>query len=249
MEAIERHNGLTTNKLKIIAAIAMFCDHFVSVFLPHDELISLLFRLLGRTAAPVFCFFIAQGFYYTRDRRKYIIRLLVLALISHIPYNLSFGYTFFQATSVIWPLALGLVALTAFKSEKIHLVLKLAIVAVCCALAYRANWNFVAVLWILMFGIFHGDLKRQIAAFCTIGVVFHLIPVFYRFGFFHDRFPQWFQLGIFLTIPLLLMFNGNMGKKSKFMAWFFYVFYPGHLLLLYLLNRFTPLAEVLGRLL
>jgi hypothetical protein len=254
MEATERYKLLTTNKLKIIATVTMFCDHFVSVFLPHDELLSLLFRLLGRTAAPIFCFFIAQGFHYTSNRRKYTIRLLVLALLSHLPYNSAFAYSFFQATSVIWPLALGLIALDAFKNEKIHIVFKLAIVAACCALAYRANWNFIAVLWILMFGLFHGNIKKQIFSFSVIGLFylainFNFVPYINRPGFFHEQFPQWFQLGIFLTIPLLLMFNGNLGKKSRFMTWFFYVFYPGHLILLYLLNRFTPLAEVLGRLL
>ena len=241
------YQQLTVNKLKIIAAVAMFFDHFVSVFIPHNELLNLIFRFSGRMAAPVFCFFIAQGFYYTSNVKKYIIRLLILAVVSHLPYNLSFGYSFFQATSVVWPLAMGLVALTTFKNEKIHIILKLIIVAACCAVSYTANWNFVAVLWILVFGVFHGNLKRQIIGFSIVGFVCHLVPQFYRFGFFNERFPQWFQLGIFLTIPLLLMFNGKMGKKCKVMTWFFYVFYPAHLMLLFLLNQFTPLAGVLGR--
>ena len=248
METMKAYRLLTTNKLKIIATVAMFFDHFVSVFLSHDALLSLLFRFSGRIAAPLFCSFIAEGFYYTSNVKKYIGRLLVFAAIAHLPYNLSFGLSFFQATSIIWPLSMGLTALAAFKNEKINLLLKFAIVAVCCAVSYTANWNFVAVLWILAFGIFHGNFQRQMAAFCTISVVFHLIPAFIRFGFFHQRFPQWFQLGIFLTIPLLVMFNGKPGKKSKFMTWFFYVFYPAHLILLYLLKQFTPLAEVLGSL-
>ena len=267
MVQMEAYKVLTANRLKIIAATAMFFDHFVSVFIPHNELLNLVFRLLGRTAAPIFCFFVAQGFHYTSNVKKYTVRLLILAVISHFPYNLSFGLTSFQriiqflemgeflaiarevfrATSVIWPLAMGLLALTAFKSEKINLIMKLAITAACCVLSFRANWNFVAVLWILAFGIFHGNFKRQIAAFCIISVVFHLIPAFIRYGFFHPRFPQWFQLGIFLTIPLLAMFNGKAGNKSRFMTWFFYVFYPGHLIFLYLLNQFTSLAEMLGR--
>ena len=249
METKKTYTFLNVNELKIIAAIFMFFDHFVSVFIPHNELISLIFRLLGRTAAPVFCFFIAQGFHYTSNLKKYIARLLVLALISHLPYNLAFGFSFFQATSVVWPLAMGLIALAALKSEKINIILKLAITAACCAVSYTANWNFVAVLWIVAFGMFHGNFKYQIAAFCVIGVIFHLAPQFYRFGFFHDRYPQWFQLGIFLAVPLLAMFNGKSGKKSKFMAWFFYVFYPAHLLLLLLLNKLTPIAKMISEIL
>ena len=244
---MESYKYLTANKLKIIAVAVMFFDHFVSVFLAHNTLISLMFRFSGRIAAPVFCFFIAQGFYYTSNLKKYILRLFVFAVVSHLPYNICFGLSFFQATSVIWPLFMGLIALASIKNEKINLPSKLAILALACALSYRANWNFVAVLWVVMFGLFHGNFKRQIIGFCIIGIVFHLIPAFIRFGFFHNVFPQWFQLGIFLAIPLLAMYNNKLGKKSRFMTWLFYVFYPAHLILLYLLNQFTPLAEVLGR--
>ena len=233
--SIKTSKFLTGNKIKIIAAAVMVFDHFVSVFIPHNELLNLLFRFSGRIAAPVFCFFIAQGFHYTSNIKKYIIRLLIFAAVSHFPYNLCFGLSFFQATSVIWSLALGLIALAAIKSEKINVFFKPLILVVCCALSYTANWNFIAVLWIVGFGIFHGDFKRQVAAFCVVGFV-HLIWQLRRFGFFDAMYPQWFQLGIFFAIPLLAMYNGQPGKKSRFMTWFFYVFYPAHLLLLYLLK-------------
>ena len=226
----------------------MFFDHFVSVFLPHNVMLNLVFRLLGRTAAPIFCFFITQGFHYTSNLKKYIGRLLIFALISHLPYNLCFGFLFFQATSVIWPLIMGLITLTAVKSDKIHFVLKLLILAVCCALSYTANWNYIAVLWVVMFGVFHGNFRRQIATFSIIGIFYLLIQPLRRHGFFHEIYPQWFQLGIFLAIPLLAMYNNMPGKKSKFMTWFFYIFYPAHLILLYLLNQFSSIEEVLGSL-
>jgi hypothetical protein len=226
----------------------MFIDHFAAVFLPHANILGLTLKLFGRTVAPIMCFLITEGYHYTSNRKKYIARLLAFAVISHLPYNIAFGYTFFQATSVIWPLSMGLIALMAFKSDKLHFFLKLIILTVCCALSIRANWNFVAVCWIVVFGLYRGNFKKQIAAFCVVGVMLHLVPTFYRFGFFHDAFPQWHQLGIFLAIPLLLMYNGKLGKKSKVMAWAFYVFYPAHLIFLHLLNKYTSLSEVLVRL-
>ena len=243
----------TANQLKIIALVLMFFDHFVSVFLPHNELLNLVFRVLGRTAAPVFCFFIAQGFYYTSDLKKYITRLLIFALISHIPYNLAFGLSIspLVATSVIWPLAMGLIALAVIKYEKIHIVLRIALVGVLCAVSYTANWNFFAVLWIVGFGLFHGDFRRQALSFCIIGAAY-LAWQLRRFGLFHPIYPQWFQFGIFLAIPLLAIYSGIQGKKSRFASLFFYVFYPAHLLFLFLLNHFTPLkqiiAEIIGKL-
>jgi hypothetical protein len=227
-------NLLTANKLKMIAMVLMFLDHYAAVFLPPDSMARMLLRLVGRIVAPVICFFIAEGYYYTSNKRKYILRLFVLALVSHIPFNITFGHSFspFEATSVIWALVLGLFALTVWKSD-FDIVLKLAVVMACCALAWTANWNFVAVLWILVFGMFHGNFKRQILAFCAVGLVFHLALVYHRFGF-----SNWYQLGIFLSIPMLAMYNGKLGKKSKIMAYSFYVFYPAHLLLLHLIDRF-----------
>jgi len=237
---INSSNPLDANTLKIIAMVLMFLDHFAVVFFPGDTLLHILFRFPGRIVAPVICFFIAEGYHYTSSRKKYILRLLALALISHIPFNITFGHTLspFEATSVIWALALGLIALSALKSEKLHVIVKALILALCCALAWTANWNFVAVLWIAAFGLFHGNFKRQILAFCAIGIVFHLALVYHRFGFAH-----WFQLGIFLSIPLLALYNGKLGKKSKVMAYSFYVFYPAHLLFLFFLDRFMPLVE------
>jgi len=191
------------------------------------------------------CFFIVQGYYSTSNLKKYITRLLIFAAISHLPYNLAFGYTFFQATSVIWPLAMGLIALTAIKSNELHILVKLIVLGLCCIVSIRANWNFVAVLWIVAFGLFQGNFLKQTIAFCIVGIVFHLALTFNRFGFFHEVFPQWHQLGIFLSIPLLAMYNGKLGKKSKAISWAFYLFYPAHLILLFLLNRFTPLREIL----
>ena len=239
---------LTANKLKIIASVAMLMDHFVSVFYGNNELISLIFRGFGRTAAPVFCFFIAQGFIFTSSFNKYLIRLLILAVISHFPYNLAFGYSLspLAATSIILPLAMGLIALYVCKNEKYHIIVKLAILAVSCAISYRANWSFFAVLWIVGFGLFQGNIKKQIAAFAAVGI-FYVLWRFRQFGFFPNENTQWFQLGIFLAIPLLLLYNGKQGKKSLFMTWFFYVFYPLHLLVLYLLKNFTTFSVLLGR--
>lgn len=226
----------------------MFLDHFASAFFPQNEMISLIFRFLGRMAAPIFCYFIAEGYYHTSNLKKYIIRLLVFAVISHFPYYLAFGLKFYES-SVILPLALGLIALTAVKSDKVHIILKFVILAVCCAVSYTSNWNFIAVLWIVAFGLLHGKFDRQMIAFFVICVFYLLIQPFRRFGIFNELQPQWFQLGVFLAIPLLAMYSGSQGKKSPAMKWLFYIFYPAHLILIFILRHFTSLDEVLNRIL
>lgn len=235
---------LTANTLKIIAIIAMFFDHFVTVFISHNMLIGMILRTPGRIAAPIMCYFIAEGYHYTSNLKKYIYRLLVFAAISHLPYNILFGYTFFQATSIIWGLAMGLIALAAVKSDKLNIIAKLAVLGASCALSITANWNYVAVLWIVVFGLLHGDFKSQMFGLVAVGILFHLIPTYFNYGPGHEGYPHWYQLGIFLAIPLLALYNGKLGKKTKFMSWFFYIFYPGHLILLYLLNKYTAISTL-----
>ncbi|MHB8096951.1 MAG: TraX family protein [Erysipelotrichaceae bacterium] len=242
----ENNFTLTSNQLKLIAIVAMFLDHFFAVFVSHNTLEGILLRFPGRIVAPIICFLMAEGFHYTSNRKKYILRLLALAVVSHLPYNLLFGFTFFQATSVIWALVMGLIALSAVKSEKVHIVLKPIIVAICSLLAITANWNYVAVLWIVSFGIFRGDFKKQILGFSIIGIIFHLIPTYLDFGPLHEVYPHWYQLGIFLAIPILVLYNGKLGKKSKIMSWSFYIFYPAHLLFLFYLDKLTFLAQLMG---
>ena len=241
----ETRISLNSNALKIIAMIAMLFDHFLAVFMSHDAVIGLMLRLPGTIAAPIFCYFIAEGYQYTSSKSKYIKRVLIFALISHLPYNISFGYSFFEATSVIWGLAMGLIALTAIKNDKLNIVLKLLILVVCCLLATTANWNYIAVLWIVVFGLYQGNFKRQMIGFSVVAILFHLIPTYLRFGPIHEGFPHWYQIGVFLAIPLLATYNGKRGKKSKIISWSFYVFYPAHLILLFLLDRFTSLSTLL----
>lgn len=95
-EAIQTKTGLNGNQLKLIAIIAMTVDHLAWVLFPGYSLqpAAIALHLLGRIAAPVFCFFIAEGFFYTHDLKKYILRLLLFAIPSHFAYLFCFGHSF-----------------------------------------------------------------------------------------------------------------------------------------------------------
>ena len=228
------HKVLTSNGLKCIAVAAMFFDHFFSVFLVQEGLAGSLLRITGRVAAPIMCYLVAEGFAHTRNVRKYLGRLFLFAVLSHFPYVAYFHLTWWKATSVIWGLFLGLLALTLAKSGKLSFPLKLAAVLACCLLAYPADWNYIGVLWILYFGLYQGDFKKQMLSFALIGIIVFLIPDLYHFGWEHT-----YQFGIFLAIPLLYLYNGKRGRKSRLIKWGFYVFYPVHLVLLELLRLLT----------
>jgi len=119
---------LNGNQLKIIAMLAMTIDHLICVIYPNYPtdwwIIGL--HIIGRMAAPIFWYFIAEGYHYTHNIKKYAVRLFIFAIISHFTYNFAFGIPFipfqtslFNQTSVIWSLALGLVALAVHGSSRI----------------------------------------------------------------------------------------------------------------------------------
>jgi len=221
---------LSGNALKNIALILMFLDHAVSGFMPHESIVTVLLHIPGRVVAPIMCYFIAEGHNKTSDTKKYIARLLVLSVVSHFPYVIYFGYEWWQATSVIWGLCLGLIALTAVKNETYPLWLKVGIVGLCCLLAVPANWNYISVLWIVAFGVFRGQFKLQIISFLLIGIGLYAIPVLWNMGDHHI-----YQFGIVLAIPLLALYKGRRGVHTALTKWGFYIFYPTHLVFLYLL--------------
>lgn len=78
---------LNRNALKIIALIAMIVDHIGLVFFPNIA----VFRIIGRVSFPIFAFFISEGYYYTKSKKKYIITLLIFAIISQPFYILMIG--------------------------------------------------------------------------------------------------------------------------------------------------------------
>lgn len=234
--------GLNGNQLKVIAIIAMTLDHFTDVLFPGypTEWYFLAIHLLGRLTAPIMWFFVAEGYHYTRDWKKYLGRLLGFAFLSHFAYNFAFGISFvpfrasvFNQTSVLWALALGLLAL-AISDGKFHWLQKqwqraLGVMG-CCVLAFPANWSSPAVMAIVSMGSNRGNFKRQMAGMLLWAGVYALV-----YFLFIDRVYGILQLGVALTIPLLARYNGERGT-CKWLPKFFYFYYPAHLFLCGLLR-------------
>ena len=223
----------TSNQLKVIAIVAMVFDHSIIAFVPHELAVYQFLRLPGKLTAPIMCFLIAEGYYHTSSLRRYLGRLAGMAVISHLPFTLCFGYDplqFWTATDVMWSLFFGLLALSAWERKGWLLRQKMFAVALCCLFSYSADWNYIAVLMVLGFGIFHQHKNRQTAVHLAVGGLYLAQGLWYGSSLAA-------RAGIFLSVPLLRRYNGQRGRKSSWIKWGFYWFYPVHLAILYLLKQ------------
>ena len=231
-------SGLNGNQLKVIAILAMTIDHLLWVLFPgyDNGPVIYLLHTIGRLTAPIMCFFIAEGYHYTRNLKKYALRLFAFAVVSHFAYNFAFGIPLvpFQTgllnqTSVMWSLAWGLVALAIAQSQRPDWLKTVAIIGI-CILALPSDWSSIAVMVIVGFGTNRGNFLKQ-----GWNLVFFVAIYAAVFAIFIDVAYGILQMAVVLSLPLLHRYNGKRGKW-KGMKWFFYLYYPGHLILLGLLR-------------
>ena len=239
MQKITAVRGLNRNQLKYIAAAAMAADHIGAFLLPHAGAVYFLCRLIGRLTAPIMCYCLAEGFYYTSSRKNYALRLLVFAVLSQAPYAFLHGGFWASNLNVLFTLLAALCTLAVYESV-IRISVKWALIAVLLLFSLWGDWGVTAPLWVLLFYLFRGNFPRQMAAFALIAGVEVVRTVLSDMIHGTLWYGQLWQLGMFLFIPLMLCYNGRRGRSGAFGKWFFYVFYPLHLAVIGLIRWYAP---------
>lgn len=219
--------GINSFQLKWIGIITMAIDHTGHVLFPQCWSL----RVIGRLAFPIFCFLLVEGFHYTHDRRKYILRLAGFALISELPFDAAiFGKWFVpQHQNVFWTLTLGFLMMAVLewlqenRSGTVAGLLKIGTIfgTMLLAMLLRTDYSEKGIFMIFLFDIFYYN--RRVAALSVAG--YNLALSLWQFGSIQGA-------AAFSAIPIL-WYNGQEGRKMKY---FFYLFYPVHLLLLYMIS-------------
>ncbi len=226
--------GITASDLKYLAIMAMFIDHAAHLFIQDDTPLYCCMRFIGRITAPIMCFFISEGYHYTKNLKKYFQRMAVFAVISHFAFAFCFNGSFIHSNkeSMITTLFLCLLAVHTVNSDKLKKEFVLPAIVVICKFADFCDWGMEAVVYTLAFELARGNRKNQIIAYGTTAVAFKLLPlIVILIKNVPYSLSYWCNLGVFLPIPLLLLYNGEKGG-GKYTKWVFYIFYPAHLLLL-----------------
>lgn len=239
---IDRMNGFCKNfqflsgaELKLIAIISMLADHVNKALIyPYLEsnhgflaFISDVFDIIGRIAFPLFCFMLVEGYFKTRNRKKYLLNLLLFGVISEVPFDMFTTASFFNMNwnNVMFTLALVLVTVWIIDTLKEKMQKR-----------SKALWYLVSILIVLGMCIVSMSLSLDYEHHAIlIGYFFYLfhdMPVFaIPFGYASMFKEPWALLGFGLT----LTYNGERGKQHKM---FYYWFYPVHLLILGLLRLY-----------
>lgn len=247
---MQKYKTMNSNIIKIIAIIAMTIDHIAWAAFPGypQDVLPMVMHIIGRLTCPIMCFFIAEGYYYTKNINKYTTRLFIFSFFSHFAYIyastdyidwksfIPFYYgNVLNQTSVMWSLAWGLVMLRVAKSDKIKSdVLKVGLVILICFVSFPSDWSCIASLCIMSFGANRNQFKKQMVWMILYVAIYATV-----YFFAIDKVYGIIQMAVILSIPVIRMYNGQRGKNpgiNKFMKWFFYIYYPLHLLIIGLLR-------------
>ncbi len=233
---------LNSNTIKFIAIAAMTIDHIAWLVFPSydDGIVPVILHLIGRLTCPIMCYFIAEGYHYTKNINKYTLRLFAFAFISHFAYIFAsssfidwksfipFYYgDIFNQTSVMWSLAWGLVMLRVVNSERIKASIKVILVLLICVITFPSDWSCIASLCIMAIGTNRENFKKQVLWMILYVAIYSVV-----YFFALDKLYGIIQMGVIFSIPVIMLYNGQRGynqRINKVMKWLFYIYYPLHL--------------------
>ena len=217
-------SGFTGNQLKILAMITMTCDHMGLMLFPHLPWL----RILGRLAMPIYAFMIAEGCRHTRDRKKYLLRLLSLGILCQAVYLIAMG-SLYMCILITFSLSVCLInLLDRVEQEK-----------------RNRNWLklWAGMIFAFFLCVILPDLLPNTDFEVDYGLPGVLLPVL-----IYGAGARGLLLGVallalnyggihwyaFLAVPFLLAYNGQRGKAS--IGKLFYWYYPAHLVAIYAIS-------------
>jgi hypothetical protein len=211
--------------LKWIAIITMTVDHVGVILYPEFTVL----RFIGRFSFPLFAYLLILGMENTRNIRNYFIRLFIFALISQVPFFLAIGYGPFDSLNIFFTLSSGLLFVYFFKKTSVFMLVPLF-----ASFVLPFDYGIYGIAVIGCMYILKENTKFGVFSLVLLNTLF-LVPWSIQF------------LSV-AAIPLLLLHKNGSLKITKetteevtiplWRKYFFYVYYPLHLTLIYLIHLY-----------
>ena len=239
----ERRFELTSAGLHILAMLLMLCDHAWHTVVQGNDWMN----CVGRIAFPIFAFMIVEGYFHTRNLKKYALRMLLFAVISEIPFNLmaSGGWLYPFHQNVLWTFLISIGAIhlneLARRSGKTMLRIIAAVFTILAGYVLgfitMVDYYGAGVLMVLAFYFFRGRkwwcFAGQLAAMYYLNCVMlgGFSYVIQAFGT-EMLFPR--QGFAMLALIPIWLYRGRQGYSSRWFKLLCYWFYPVHMVVLML---------------
>ncbi len=237
-----KQSGLSQEGLKLIACISMLIDHCtVTLFYSYMKvaadpaLASFLYNILripGLISFPIFAFLLVEGAHHTRNPKNYATRLVLVALLSEVPFRLAFSKVSFGSSNVMFTLLLGFLMIQAIGRMKgfwkFLVVIPFYLISDWIPMDHGGEGILLIAMLELTYGITHQNLWR-LGGFCALFIDSTRWNVGYEIMLPIKRFA------LFALIPILC-YRGHKCTYSKKVQWAFYLFYPVHIFLLWGIN-------------
>lgn len=221
--------GLSNNQLKIIAMISMFLDHLGMTLFPNV----IILRIIGRLAFPIFAYMIAEGCFYTKNRVKYLLHLLILGLVCQLVFFFV-SNSLYQGILLTFSLSIIMIySIDYFLKNKtilsffITFIIVLTIIIISGVLPIifkKTGFEFDYGLIGLLVPVVIYYSKYKLIKLIMLSIFIVLLAIEYNSLAYYS----------FLSLPLLFLYNNTRGKYN--LKYLFYIFYPLHLIIVYLLD-------------
>jgi hypothetical protein len=209
--------------LKWLAIITMTIDHVGAILYTELDVL----RWIGRLAFPLFAYLLILGMEDTRNVRNYFVRLFAFALISQVPFFLAIDHAPFDLFNIFFTLASGLVFIYYFKKGSLF-----AFVPVVISIIVPFDYGIYGIALIGCMYILRNDTRVGVASLILLNLLF--------------LFPLQSQILSLVAIPFIVLhktgylsiIKKNEGKFSipLWRKYFFYAYYPIHLVILYVIR-------------
>lgn len=241
-----KYKVLNRDVIKYIAMLTMLLNHISTIFMESGSFLSEFFLDIGYFTAITMCYFLVEGYQYTHSKKAYAIRLLLFALISEVPYCLAFtqdGIIGFEGLNMMFTLLICFGILVVFERTS-NKGLRFTYTLFSIIFSLFCSWAILAPIFTLLFIWSKGSDKKIKLSFIIAVLLFAAFNLAGGIGRFSVTTNILYALGSMVGtglsgIVIVYLYNGKRLEKGRgFSKWFFYWFYPVHLLILGLIRIF-----------
>lgn len=258
----EKRFGIDAYHLKVIAIMTMLLDHSFKMFYPlwidvlqpwmsADTAFSMLYMIcsLGRITFPIFAYLFAEGCFYTSNKRKYLIRLFLFALLAELPFQLMiciiqgtpmqlhFGFTNVLFTFWLSAIAVFSYAFLRKQHSSYFLCLMPLLITLIVSYVLQTDYYVSGIVMVFLCYCARGKKQKQLVLF--LGIILNCLIIYpildvLMYGF-SDFIIAPYVFDFMYTMLALIPIHYYNGQRGKAMKYVFYVFYPAHIFILVLL--------------